>query len=151
MPRTSIVYVGLALAFVVAGCGGGGPEPLPDRPVDENFYWSVTTWTSGSTLAFSHAAFEHDGAVAVCGLRSSTADTPAERRFDALALPQMRLTLAGTPILGDLSRLPEAAPNGDRGPQGVAECYVTDVPWRAQYEGVPAEVKSSETEFQITG
>ena len=141
-------FFAAALCILVTGCASLTTSPLPARPVDNSFVWDGATWRDGGGIYISVAAFEEQGKVAVCGLRSEQAPARGPGLdLNARMLISLRVELAGETVFSDLTAFPKTTWNEDAAPAGRASCFLTDLPWEPRFNGQRPNVVGAKRKF----
>ena len=137
------------IAFLTASCAAVTTTPLPSQPVNSSFNADGFTWNSGGGINVSMKAFEKDGLVGVCGLRSELSNQgDPSVDLNPWALQNMRIVLADDTVFSDVGAFPKTSWNENAAPTGTASCFLTDVPWRAAYAGARPDVKMARTSYK---
>ena len=134
---------------VLASCAAISTSPLPPQPVNSSFRADGFTWNSGGGIHVSMKAFEKDGRVGVCGLRSELSNQgDPSVDLNPWALQNMRIELGDDTVFSDVAAFPKTSWDENAAPAGTASCFLTDVPWRASYAGAEPDIKMARTSYK---
>ena len=136
------------VACCLAGCTQVTTESLPQQNVDDTFRRNIVRWTSGEIVVFAYKAFEKNGRVAICGAWSESPGDSNQNQFNDRMLATRRAEIDGETLVNDVSWFAKGAFNGEEKPNGLANCRLTDDPWRAGYDK-KIRLRASRTRFVV--
>lgn len=122
------------------------PTPIGTEAVGPGYAAGGGQWDDGATVIFLTRAFEHEGQVAFCGIRTAHSTTTRTLRYEDFVPRAAKLLLAGDTIANGLRMLPEARYRDDM-TGATARCLVTDRPWRAAHAGATPEIRIPRLQF----
>jgi hypothetical protein len=140
------VPLALASAIVVAACAGVSREPLGTEAVTPAYTAAGGQFDDGATVILLVRAFERDGRVAYCGLRTEHSMTGRTLFLKEPVADAATLRLAGDHIASGMKGLGRAR-YGDDMTGATARCFLTDRPWRTIYGAVEPEIRIPRLSF----
>ena len=145
--RRVLIPVAAALAVLSACAGPGGPVRVSGSDtVDDRYSVSGGRFTTGGDLVVMLRAFEEEGRVGVCGAFTWTRQSAVSLVHNNFVQNIGVVAIGGVPLLQGVGRFPEHPAKDDM--TGVtARCFLTDVPWRPDFEVAPVHARFARVPF----
>lgn len=122
------------------------PQPLDTEAVTEAYSAGGGRFDDGASVIILIRAFEQDGRVAYCGVRTAQGPTGRTLLLNDLVPGAAVLYLAGDRIHQGFDRLPEARYRDDM-TGATARCFVTDRAWRPVYADAAPVLRVARMQF----
>ncbi len=122
------------------------PQPIGTEAVTTAYSAAGGRFDDGASVILLVRAFEQQGRVAYCGLRTAQGPTGRTLLLNDLVPGAAVLYLAGDRIDQGFDRLPEARYRDDM-TGATARCFVTDRAWRPDYADAEPRLRITRMQF----
>lgn len=146
MPRRLLPIL---LVVTLSACAGVTADLGTER-VTADYAAGGGQYDDGATVIFLTRAFERDGRVAFCGVRTAHSMTGRTLYLNDFVADVAVMQLASDRIVQGLEGLPEAPYQPDM-TGAVAGCHQTDRPWRPGYAGETPTIRIARLQFDHDG
>ena len=142
------VPLALAGVLVLAGCAGLGTkrEPVGTEAVTSAYTAAGGQYDDGATVILLVRAFERDGRIGYCGVRTEHSMTARTLFLNEFVADAAMLRLADDHIASGMRSLGEARYRDDM-TGATARCFLTDRPWRTIYAADEPEIRIPRLSF----
>lgn len=131
------------LSFLALGACAflpGTAQPLGTESVTAAYSAGGGEFDDGATVIFLTRAFERNGRVAYCGVRTTSFSTGRTFFHQQEVAWAASLMLAGDRIAHGLGDLPET-PWAENLTGRTASCFLTGIPWQPAYAGATPQIR----------